>query len=218
MPIHSSWSSLIDGLNSQYCKNESGAKKPFKCKKAQSVFYAMLRKNRWDETKPKPNSKKSDNDIISEALELFKEDLSKLTTKKRKSLPESSFCDPENRRYPAHDAAHVRNGLARIHQHPNDPKFSSILSCLKRKAKKFGVKVSDNENAEDTYFAYIRPDGTKFLQYIDDGMVIPEMLNDCLKTVDYMEELNDEEWFEARSVLFDVAEEYVKAVFKVKTK
>jgi hypothetical protein len=67
----------------------------------------------------------------------------KLTTKARNALPDSAFCGPD-RSFPAHDAAHVRNGLARVSQ----SKFSSeekarIRACLERKAKKLGVKVSD---------------------------------------------------------------------------
>jgi len=55
MPIHSSWTSTIQGLNNQYCKEKNdGAPAPFKCKKARQVFYAMLKKNGWDETKERP--------------------------------------------------------------------------------------------------------------------------------------------------------------------
>jgi hypothetical protein len=67
----------------------------------------------------------------------------KLTVQARADLPESAFCGPD-RSFPAHDAVHVRNGLARVSQ----SKFSSeekarIRARLERKAKKLGVKVSD---------------------------------------------------------------------------
>ena len=76
----------------------------------------------------------------------------KLTSKARKGLPDSAFCyvagSGENkvRKFPAHDAAHVRNGLARLSQ-ANLPEGarSRVLACLKRRAKRFGVKVSKDE-------------------------------------------------------------------------
>jgi hypothetical protein len=74
-----------------------------------------------------------------------------LTTKARKALPDSSFCyvrgtgDNKVRKFPAHDAAHVRNALARLPQ-SNIPEADkkSILTCLRRKAKRFGIKVSED--------------------------------------------------------------------------
>jgi len=76
-----------------------------------------------------------------------------LTTKTRKALPGAAFCGPD-RSFPAHDAAHVRNGLARLGVAKNfsDAQKASIHSCLIRKAKSFGVKVSNTgELEEDLY-------------------------------------------------------------------
>jgi septal ring factor EnvC (AmiA/AmiB activator) len=69
-----------------------------------------------------------------------------LSSKARKQLPDSAFCGP-NRSFPVHDAAHVRNALARLPQAKN---FSSeqkarILSCVRGRAKKFGVKVTADQ-------------------------------------------------------------------------
>lgn len=74
-----------------------------------------------------------------------------LTSKSRKALPDSSFCGP-NRSFPAHDAAHVRNALARLPQSTN---FSSeqkakILACVRSRAKKLGVEVSKDQLVYDT--------------------------------------------------------------------
>lgn len=66
----------------------------------------------------------------------------KLTTKKRKALPAGSFCGPD-RSFPANDAAHVRNGMARLGVFKGENK-SRIARCLVRKAKQFGVEVSDD--------------------------------------------------------------------------
>lgn len=72
-----------------------------------------------------------------------------LTTAKRKTLPDSAFCFVKGtgvnkvRKFPAHDAAHVRNGLARLSQsNLTADEKSSVLACLKRKAKSFNVEVS----------------------------------------------------------------------------
>lgn len=69
----------------------------------------------------------------------------KLTYTRRKKLPSSAFCGP-NRSYPAHDAAHVRNALARLSQFGGRLKAavrSRILACLKRRAKRFSVEISE---------------------------------------------------------------------------
>jgi hypothetical protein len=70
----------------------------------------------------------------------------KLSYAERSNLPSSAFCGPD-RSFPAHDARHVRNGLARLKK----SKFSTaikarILACLRRRAKKYGIEVSETEN------------------------------------------------------------------------
>jgi len=75
----------------------------------------------------------------------------KLTYAARQDLPDSAFCGP-NRTYPAHDAAHVRNGLARLGTfgHRLSPAVrSKIIACLKRRAKRFGVEVSETYKWND---------------------------------------------------------------------
>ena len=92
--------------------------------------------------------------IISELLmedKLMDVNDKKLSTASRQNLPDSAFCyvvgsgDSKVRKFPAHDAAHVRNGLARLPQAklPDSAK-SKILGCLKRRAKRFGVKVNND--------------------------------------------------------------------------
>ena len=69
----------------------------------------------------------------------------KLSYQRRKELPTSAFCGP-NRSYPAHDAAHVRNALARLSTFGGRLKpgvRARILACIKRRAKRFGVEVSE---------------------------------------------------------------------------
>ncbi len=69
----------------------------------------------------------------------------KLSYAQREKLPDSAFCGP-NRTYPAHDAAHVRNALARLGTFGGRLKAgvrARILSCLKSRAKRFGIEVSE---------------------------------------------------------------------------
>ena len=69
----------------------------------------------------------------------------KLSYAERKNLPSSAFCGPD-RSFPAHDAAHVRNGLARLKQSKFSPAIRArIHSCLSRRAKKYGIEVSETE-------------------------------------------------------------------------
>lgn len=84
-------------------------------------------------------------------LEGFSFEEAKLTYAKREGLPASAFCGP-NRTYPAHDAAHVRNALARLGTFGHRVKpvaRSRIIACVKRRAKQYGIEVS--ETAEGKY-------------------------------------------------------------------
>lgn len=69
----------------------------------------------------------------------------KLTYARRQKLPSSAFCGPK-RTYPAHDAAHVRNGLARLGTFGGRLKpavRARILACLRRRAKRYNIEVSE---------------------------------------------------------------------------
>jgi len=82
-----------------------------------------------------------------------------LTTKKRQALPDSAFClvigtgENKIRKFPANDAAHVRNALARLPQSNLSPsQKSKVKSCLAGKAEKFGVKVGqDSLHIDEVY-------------------------------------------------------------------
>ena len=62
-----------------------------------------------------------------------------LSYQARKKLPASAFCGP-NRTYPAQDAAHARNCLARASQNKArlGANYSKVVACCRRKLKKFG--------------------------------------------------------------------------------
>jgi hypothetical protein len=67
----------------------------------------------------------------------------KLTYAERERLPDSAFCGPK-RSFPAHDAAHVRNGLARLKQAKISPAVrTKIHSCLSARAKKYGIEIGE---------------------------------------------------------------------------
>jgi hypothetical protein len=64
-----------------------------------------------------------------------------LTSKKRKSLPSSSFVFPGERRYPIHDRRHAANALARSSGKPEEAKvraavcrrYPDLPACKKRR-------------------------------------------------------------------------------------
>jgi len=70
----------------------------------------------------------------------------RLTYQARKKLPASAFCGPK-RTYPAHDAAHVRNGIARLgtfgHRLPPATR-KRIFNCLRARARRMGIEVSED--------------------------------------------------------------------------
>lgn len=82
-----------------------------------------------------------------------------LTYQQREDLPKEAFCGP-GRSYPAHDAAHVKAGLQRLSQFGGKlaPKIRGrILGCLKSRAKKYGIEVSE---AEELSIMALREEGS----------------------------------------------------------
>ena len=114
-------------------------------------------------------------------------DEARLTYKARQRLPKSAFCGP-NRTYPAHDAAHVRNALARLsrfgHRLPKSTR-AKILACLKRRAKRFGIEVSES------------------YRWNEDGSLNPKYKKKISETVDWLLErygMNDEAFWIQRAI------------------
>lgn len=68
----------------------------------------------------------------------------KLSYAERKDLPSTAFCGPD-KSYPAYDARHVRNALARLHFVKSPAIRAKIMACLRRRAKKFGIDVSESD-------------------------------------------------------------------------
>lgn len=71
-----------------------------------------------------------------------------VSAKKRKSMPAGQFGDPENKAYPIHDAAHVRNAAARLEQQKGSmspDKYRKIRARIAAAAKRFGIKSQYNK-------------------------------------------------------------------------
>jgi len=62
----------------------------------------------------------------------------------RSKLADSDFAFPKSRKEPIHDAAHVRNALARFNQVQgvSDSEKAAAFARIKRAAAKFGVSVT----------------------------------------------------------------------------
>jgi class 3 adenylate cyclase len=67
--------------------------------------------------------------------------VARLRPERRSSLPTSAFADPERRRLPINDEAHVRNALARFNQvrFDDDAARSRARSRLLKAAKRYGI-------------------------------------------------------------------------------
>jgi 8-oxo-dGTP pyrophosphatase MutT (NUDIX family) len=77
-------------------------------------------------------------------------ELADLPAKKRNALPDSSFAWPEQRKFPVHDAAHVRNAASRLAAEVSAGRISkSTAEKIHRRivsaGKKFGVDVSSRD-------------------------------------------------------------------------
>ena len=59
--------------------------------------------------------------------------MSKLTTKTRKRMKDSSFALPRQRAYPIPDLSHARNALARVSQFGTDAEKSKVRRAVEKK-------------------------------------------------------------------------------------
>jgi len=98
-----------------------------------------------------------ENILIELQLEDSYMNVNKLTCKARTNLPDSAFCyvvstdGQKIRKFPAHDAAHIRNGLAKIATAElSESAKRKIIGGLKRRAKRFEVSVNEDFLAADS--------------------------------------------------------------------
>jgi len=80
--------------------------------------------------------------MYKEGLLTFKElGEAKLTTKKRKSLPDSVFCGP-GRSFPINDCSHAVAGMRLLGRYKGSPSTKAkIAACIRRKAKALGCPI-----------------------------------------------------------------------------
>lgn len=69
--------------------------------------------------------------------------MAEISTKQRKSLPDSAFALPAKRGYPIHDAAHARNAMARLEQNKGKltpAEYATAKKNILRAYKKFEIE------------------------------------------------------------------------------
>lgn len=66
--------------------------------------------------------------------------MAKLSSKKRKSLPKTSFALLGSRRYPVDTKARARNALARVAQHGSPAEKKAVRAKVKRRYPSIGKK------------------------------------------------------------------------------
>lgn len=81
--------------------------------------------------------------------------MAEITTKKRNALPAQQFALPETRQYPIHDAAHVRNAVARLEQQKKaggigGANYRKARAAIARAAKRFGIESEYLKKNDDT--------------------------------------------------------------------
>ena len=71
----------------------------------------------------------------------------KLSTEKRKKLPDSAFCGP-NRSFPVPDCAHVTAARRLIGRYKGPGDKNKILACVNRKAKSMGCDKNKKDSLD----------------------------------------------------------------------
>jgi len=74
-----------------------------------------------------------------------------VTTKKRKSLPTSSFAEPGKRAYPINDPNHARNALSRVSQFGSPAEKATVRAAVHRKYPGIGKKKSGQKSLHQLF-------------------------------------------------------------------
>jgi hypothetical protein len=85
----------------------------------------------------------------------------RLTAKERRALSSKTFCGPD-RSYPVNDCGHAKAAMARAKQFSAG---SSVLSCIRRKAKRLGCPFKDGDSTQENF------DLEHFDRYSDDDLL-----------------------------------------------
>ena len=72
--------------------------------------------------------------------------MSKIDEAQREDIPEAGFAFPKERKEPIHDAAHVRNAIARFNQVKgvSDAERDAAWKRIRTAAKKFDVELHES--------------------------------------------------------------------------
>lgn len=66
--------------------------------------------------------------------------MAKLSYRKRKALPKTSFAIPKDKSYPINDEAHAKNALARVSQFGTSAEKKKVRNAVKKKFPKIKQK------------------------------------------------------------------------------
>lgn len=88
--------------------------------------------------------------IVCQALE------ADLSAAERRSLPDSAFGLPEERKWPLHDEDHVRSAIKNFHWCPKD-KQRQVASAILKAMRKYKIKESDITVSEGSAFLKFAP-------------------------------------------------------------
>lgn len=74
--------------------------------------------------------------------------MAKLTYKKRKELPKSSFVFKKDRSYPIEDESHARNALARVSQHGTPEEKAKVRAAVHKRYPNIEISGKKKEMAK----------------------------------------------------------------------
>ena len=98
----------------------------------------------------------------------------KLSTTKRKSLPDSAFCGPD-RSFPVNDCAHYTAALRLLSRYKGSGDKNKIRACIERKGKRLGCNKK-KDNVDDTQDVGIGQFTVDYFDNFEDQEIL-QMLN-----------------------------------------
>ena len=119
---------------------------------------------------------------IFEKAQIALDKAAKLSTKKRKKLPSSSFCGP-NKSFPVNDCAHYTAALRLLNRSKySDSTKKKIRACIMRKGKAMGCDGAKKDKADyHTYFTkaieetITQPEFTTTVKMVEESIENPGM-------------------------------------------
>lgn len=117
-------------------------------------------------------------DKLIERAQAVIEKSAKLSTKKRKNLPDSAFCGP-GRSFPVNDCAHYTAALRLLNRSKySDSTKANIRACIERKGKKMGCSGAKKEKSD--YSTYLTKDVRETMKHPEFARTV-EMVEESIK-------------------------------------